>query len=192
MKLATICALVILTPGIPVRPFQVSSQVPGGGPTQSNTARSPVVPQDQTEESTITETPEEQSERFKLPFKLAPERICVKAPEGEVPLGNPLEITISFAPGRLADLSSGQRSFGNSVYQSSGPARVVREAGNTKTIVVVPAQLRPVDLDIAAAYADNAVATQTVQLDVVPSAEGLKSFVIDGGNTAMPLVLEDK
>jgi hypothetical protein len=115
----------------------------------------------------------------------------VAVPKGDVPLGNSVEVTLTLAPGKLVDLSSVQRSAGNVVFQSGRPATILRDDGITKTIAVVPAQLGPVDLEIAAAYSDNAVAMHTIRLNVVPSANGLKQFVINGGNIALPLVLED-
>jgi hypothetical protein len=141
--------------------------------------------------NSIQESPEERRERMNLPFKFAPERLSVKAPEGDVPLGNPVEIALTFARGELADLSTVQRRLGHAVYQGSGQAKIVRDEGNTKTIEIIPEQLGPVDLDISATYSDNAVATQTIRLNVVPSAKGLKKFFIDGGTTVMALVAED-
>ena len=143
-------------------------------------------------QNSIQESPEERRERMNLPYKLAPERLSVQAPAEDVPLGNPVDITVTFAPGNVVDLRTGQSSLGQGVYQGGGLARIVRDEGYKKTIEIIPAQLGPVDLYVAAAYSDNAVATQTIRLNVVPSAKGLKSFVIDGGNIGVPLVLEDK
>ena len=162
---------------------------------QSETAASGQNAKDQQGEqpapNSIQETPEEREERMKLPHKLAPERLSVEAPEGDVPLGSPVEINLTFAGGKVADLRTGQNSLGQGANQGDGLARIVRDEGYTKTIEIIPALLGPVDLWVSAAYSDNAVAAQTIRLNVVPSAKGLKRFVIDGGNTVMPLVVDD-
>jgi hypothetical protein len=141
--------------------------------------------------NTIQESPEERRERMNLPFKFAPERLSVKAPEGEVPLGNPVEITLTLAPGQLAGIFTVQRRLAGPVYHGSGQAKIVRDEGNAKTIEIIPAQLGSIDLDVTATYSDNAVATQTIHLNVVPSAKGLKKFFIDGGTTVMSIAVED-
>ena len=142
-------------------------------------------------QNSIHETPDEREERMKLPYKLAPERLSVQAPEGDVPLGSPLEINLMFAGGKLADLRTGQYSSDQGSIQGDTLARVVRDEGYTKTIEVIPALLGPVNLWVSAAYSDNAVAAQTIRINVVPSAKGLKRFVVNGGNTVMPLVVGD-
>jgi hypothetical protein len=147
--------------------------------------------QNETIPYSIQESPEEFAERSKLRFKRAPERLSVKAPEGDVPLGNPVEIELTFAPGKLAYLSTGQFHLGLAVNQGSGPAKIVRDEGNKKTIEIVPAQLGSVDLEITATYSDNALAGQTIHLNVVPSAKHLKRFQVFGGGETAALILED-
>jgi hypothetical protein len=124
----------------------------------------------------------------------APQRISVKGPEGDVPLGNPVELTVTLAPGELlGELEVVQSSTaGFSPSQGGGPARIVREDGLTKTIQIVPAQIGPLDVLIFAVYADRAFARQIVHLNVVACAKGLKRFYLNQGFPALPLVLEDK
>jgi hypothetical protein len=166
------------------KPGRQSETAPSGQNAKDQQGKEP-------EQNSIQETPDEREERMKLPHKLAPERLSVQAPEGDVPLGNPIEINLTFADGKVADLRTGQNSSGQGFGQGDGLAKIVRDEGYTKTIEIIPALLGPVDLWVSAAYSDNAVAAQTIRLNVVPSAKGLKRFVIGGGNTVIPLVVSD-
>lgn len=47
------------------------------------------------------------------------------------------------------------------------------------------------DVEIGAVYSDNAFVRQTIHLNAVPSAKGLKKFSLDQGTHFMALVLED-
>ena len=138
------------------------------------------------------ESPEKLAERMKHRFTFAPGRISVKAPEGSVPMGNPVQITLYFAPGTLVGLFSVQHSMKNIVFQGGRYPKIVSDEGNTKIVEVLPAQLGPVDIEFDATYSDNAVARQTIRLNVVPSATGLKNFALNSGYIGSTLVLEDK
>jgi hypothetical protein len=123
----------------------------------------------------------------------ASHRLSVKGPEGDVPLGNPVELKVTLAPGKLLELDVEQpSSAGFSPSQGSGPARIVQENGLTKTIQVVPAQIGSLDVLILAVYADRTFARQMVHLNVVACAKSLKKFYLNQGFPALPLVLEDK
>lgn len=187
------CVMVVLLSAVAASPAVSASASPesGQGATAKNEQNQAEQQEIDSVSETIQETPEERRERMNLPFKFAHERLSVKAPEGVVPLGNPVDIAITLAPGQLAGLFTVQRRLAGPVYQGSGQAKIVRDEGNAKTIEVIPAQLGPIDLDVSATYSDNAVATKTIRLNVVPSAKGLKKFYIDGGTTAMALVVDD-
>jgi hypothetical protein len=147
------------------------------------------------------ETPEEAAERMSHRASLANERVSVSAPEGDAPLGSPVDIDVTFAPGQIADMHVAQfKPHGivrGGIEQSQDTFKIVREEGQTKTIEVVPMQLGSIDLYIGAVYADNASAQQTIKLNVVPSAKGLKKFSLNGwsdskGWGVAVLVLEDE
>jgi hypothetical protein len=124
----------------------------------------------------------------------AMQRLSIKAPKGDVPLGNPVELTVTLATGELLgdlEVLQGSEAF-FSQSQGSGPAKIVREDGLTKTIQIVPVQTGSVDVGILAVYADGSIARQTVHLNVVACAKGLKRFYLNSGFSALPLVLEDK
>jgi hypothetical protein len=131
------------------------------------------------------ETPEDAVERMRHQATIAPQRLSVSAPEGDVPLGNPVDIDVTFAPGQLADLdvlqSQPHDGIRGAIAGSHGTFRILREEGQTKTLEVVPLQLGPMDLQVGAVYSDNALAQQTVHLNVVPSAKDLKNFSLTGG-----------
>jgi hypothetical protein len=128
------------------------------------------------------------------PFTLAPERMSVQVPEGDVPIGNPIDLKLTFAPGKLvtSTLSAAQSSKSGSLSQGSGPAKIVQEEESAMTIEITPVQTGPVDVEISAVYSDNAFVRQTVHLNVVPSAKGLKKFSLDQGTHFKALVLEDE
>ena len=147
------------------------------------------------------ESPEEAAERMSHRASLANERVSVSAPEGDVPLGSPVDIDVNFAPGQIADMHVAQfkphGAVRGGIDQSVDIFKIVREEGQTKTIEVVPMQLGSVNLYIGAVYADNASAQQTIKLNVVPSSKGLKKNSLNGwsdakGWGAMVLVLEDE
>jgi hypothetical protein len=119
----------------------------------------------------------------KHPFVLAPERMSVKTPEGSVPLGNPIHLVLTFAPGKLVGtIDSAQRDASGPILDSFGPVKVVSDQGSTKTIEIVPMQVGPLDVQIITDYLDDAHVEQTVHLNVVPSAKGLKEFSLGLGS----------
>jgi hypothetical protein len=147
------------------------------------------------------ESPEQAAERMSHRASLANERISASAPEGDVPLGSPIDIDVKFAPDQMAAMHVAQfkphGSVRGAIEQSEDVFQIVREEGQTKTIETAPMQLGLVDLYIGAVYADNASAQQTIKLNVVPSSKGLKKFFLNGwsdakGWGAMVLVLEDE
>jgi len=147
------------------------------------------------------ESPEQAAERMSHRASLANERISASAPESDVPLGSPIDIDVTFAPGQIAEMHVAQFQphgpVNGGIEQSEDVFQIVREEGQTKTIEVVPMQLGSVDLHIGAVYADNASAQQTIKLNVVPSSKGLKKFSLNEwsdakGWGALVLVLEDE
>lgn len=134
------------------------------------------------------ETPEEAAERMSHRASRANERISVTAPEGDVPLGSPLDIDVTFAPVEIALLDVMQFKTSGTmrgvIPESHGAFKILREEGQTKTFEIVPLQLGSVNLRIVAVYADNAFAQQTIKFNVVPSSKGLKKFSLDGWSDA--------
>jgi hypothetical protein len=139
------------------------------------------------------ETPEEAAERMSHRASLANERISVSAPQGDVPLGSPVDIDVKFAPGQIADMHVAQYkphgTVQGGIEQSLDVFKIVREDGETKTLEAVPMQLGSINLYIGAVYADNASAQQTIKLNVVPSSKGLEKFRLDGGSDFDIIVL---
>lgn len=121
-------------------------------------------------------------------FTDGPHKLSVKGPEGDVPLGNPVELKVTLAPGEVLD----ELDVEQPTSQGSGTARIVREDGLTKTIQVVPTQIGPLDVVVFSRYADHTFAMKLVHLNVVACAKGLKKFHLNQGFPALPLVLEDK
>jgi hypothetical protein len=139
------------------------------------------------------ETEEEAVERMKHPVTFAPQRMSVETPKGDVPLGSPIELKLTFAPGKLVgQINVLQSSATENLEQGSGPAKIVLDEGLSKTIQIVPVQTGRVDVLIGAQYSDNALVRQTVHLNVGASSKGLKKFFLDQGPGGMALVLEDK
>jgi hypothetical protein len=152
----------------------------------------------ESEESPIpvpSETPEETTERLKHPFTLAPQRMTVHVPKDNVPLGNPVDIDVDFALGKLANLNVTQtKTVGTThlgISQGGGSYKIVRQEGQTSTIEIVPGQLGTITLDVGAVYSDNAIAHQAITLNVVPSSKGLVRFMLDGGARADVIVMGD-
>jgi hypothetical protein len=135
------------------------------------------------------ETKEDAEERNNHPETEEPQRMSVKAPVGAVPLGNPVHLTVTLAPGKLsAPLAYVQSS--QSKDFDSDLAKIVQDNGLTKTIEIIPLKLGPVDVLIQTVYSDNVVVQQTVHLKVVPSAADLKKFVLNQGFSAMGMVID--
>lgn len=68
---------------------------------------------------------------------------------------------------------------------------IVREDGSILTIQIVPVQTGQQDLLFLGTFADGATARQTLHLNVVACATGLKRFSLDRWHS-IALVLEDK
>ena len=67
------------------------------------------------------ETKEDAEERNAHPLTFAPERMSVKLPEVDVPMGNAIDLTLTFATGTLIRSSLG-------VMQAASPGRNRKEA----------------------------------------------------------------
>jgi pimeloyl-ACP methyl ester carboxylesterase len=143
-----------------------------------------------------SESPEETTERLKHPFTSAPQRLSVIAPKDSVPLGSPVDIDVTFAPGKLAKLNVTQYKMrGNArlgLSQGGGSYKIVREDGQTKILEFTPVQLGTVNLDVGAVYSDNGFADQTIKINVVPSSKGVTRFAIDGGSRGDAIVMGDE
>jgi pimeloyl-ACP methyl ester carboxylesterase len=127
------------------------------------------------------------AELLKHRRQVTPERIKVSTPSLEVPLGSPFEATVAVAPGEL--FSPIMLSQQGKWERSGGVAKIVREEGNARIVEVVPVELGAVDVRVSVLYKDNALAAQTLHLNVVPSAKGLKKFRLGVGKE-LDLVLE--
>jgi hypothetical protein len=132
---------------------------------------------------------------------LAQERLAIGTPERAVGLGQPVEITLNHSAGQIVDLAVDQtsvashaglrnRSAGEQV--GSGRAKIVSEEGGITAIEVVPLKTGIVDLAIGAVFADGGFAVQHAQLNVAPSATGVRRFDLNGGFRVLALVLEDR
>ncbi len=164
--------------------FAVASEAMAGGVDAS---AAQAVPPPQT---IFGETAEEREEQLSHPQTYAPQRLSVQAPQGDVPLGNPLVLPLSFAKGRLVDMYVKQFDKNGIIEQESNlPVKIVQDDGLKKNIEIVPAQLGTVTVEVGAIYLDNAWAIQTIHLNVVPSAKGLKKFSLQGPGA---LVMEDE
>lgn len=138
------------------------------------------------------ETAEERTEQLSHPQTYAPRRLAVETPRGDVPLGSALTLPLTFSEGRVVDMYVKQADKNGVIEQASNlPVKIVQDEGLKKSIEIVPAQLGPLTVEVGAIYLDNAWAVQTIQLNVVPSAKGLKKFSLDGGSDVDTLVLED-
>jgi hypothetical protein len=136
------------------------------------------------------ETAQEAAEREAHPMPFLPERMSIRAPQGDVPMGNPVQLVLTMAPGKIADLEVLQSNEKGTLRQSHFPANIVKQDGANLTIEVIPVQLGPVNVEVGAIYADNAVVRQTASINVVPSAKGLTKFSLNQGFTAIELRLD--
>jgi pimeloyl-ACP methyl ester carboxylesterase len=136
------------------------------------------------------ETDADAAQRALVPMTEEDQRMSVKAPDGDIPLGNPVQLTISLAPGKISAPLAYVQSTQSKDFDG-GLARIVQEDAFQKTIEIVPLKLGPVDVLIQTVYSDNALVRQTTRLNVVPSSTGLKTFRLNQGFSAMRLVLDD-
>lgn len=130
---------------------------------------------------------------------LASDRIRAEMPNHPVPLGQPLDLPITLAPGAKPQIFVGQGaehgSISNEPANSKGKneaTTVVRTVGRTRVVRIIPAQIGRITLLITAGFADGGIAMQRYPLDVVASSAGLSKFYIDEGGHAIAIVLEDK
>ena len=144
-----------------------------------------------------SETPEEAAQRMRLQPTIADTRLSVTPPQGDVPLGNPVDIDVMFTRGTLAGLHVTQfqphDGVRGGIEGSTDAFTITKEAGQTKTLEVIPLRLGTVTLEIGAVYSDNAMAQKTVKLNVVPSSKNLKTFSLNKTpNSTMAMALEDE
>jgi hypothetical protein len=163
-----------------------------GGPNSNFVTRSgSAIQQNQPTPQPQDITSEERTEMAKHPFVLAPQRMSVKSLGSTVPLGNPVDLTLTFAPGKLVGtIDVAQRDESGPLVNTGGPAKVVSDHGLTKTIEITPMQIGPLDIQVSANYLDNAYVEQTIHLDVVASKSGLKTFSLDEGIHTMRIRLD--
>jgi len=137
------------------------------------------------------ETPEELAERVKHPATFAPERMIIAAPSDPVPVGAPLQIQITLAPGKLAlpIMVVQQDASRMGIAPDDQMFRILAQEENERTIEVVPAQLGKVTLEFTTTYQDNAYVYKTITINVVPTAKELKKFSL-GVPPTFPLALE--
>lgn len=129
----------------------------------------------------------------------APERLSAQSPSSPVSLAQPFRLPLSIHGQpplsiSLRQISARQHNLVNSLggrQIGSEQAKIVGGSPTEPTIEIVPLQAGAVDLEITALFADGGLAERDVQLDVAPSAQHLERFELDGGFTAVPLVLSD-
>jgi pimeloyl-ACP methyl ester carboxylesterase len=137
------------------------------------------------------ETQQDAEARSIYPETEEPQRISVEVPDGDVPLGASVYLKVNLAPGKIsAPLAYVQSNLSGAF--DSGLASVVNGDDLTKTIKVVPLKLGPVNFQLQTVYSDNAVVQQTVHLNVVPSSNQLRRFVLNQGFSAMELTIDDQ
>lgn len=143
------------------------------------------------QETAPQETPKERTERMKKPLVFAPQRMVVEAPHEDVPLGNPVELTVTLAPGKIIAFGVLQRDHTGPLAQADGEFKVLRTEASTKTIEIVPMQIGSLDVEIGAVYSDNAYVRQVAHLHVIPCSKRLRGFWINGRARTMSLVFDD-
>jgi hypothetical protein len=153
----------------------------GTTPNAAIVRGSDIISQDLATTEPQDETPEERAERLTHPLIKVPERMSVKAPEGDALLGNPLQIEVTLSPGKLVGtIDVGQSDRFGYYEQGGGAAKIVSEHGSTRTIEIIPVQTGALDVGITALYSDDGLASQTIHLNVIPSSRHLQKFSLDG------------
>jgi hypothetical protein len=125
-------------------------------------------------------------------MKIRAQQVKIESLEGDVPLGSPVRLVLNISPGKVNTILYGELAGSEELDAGDrGIARVVLDNGTTKTIEITPLQLGALDVSVIAVYADNSTGEQTVRLNVVPSAKGLKRFDLDQGFHAITLKLNE-
>jgi pimeloyl-ACP methyl ester carboxylesterase len=136
------------------------------------------------------ESQEDARERLTHPMRMWAQKIEIKSPESDIPLGNPVQLVLNLSPGKVNTILYGESTGTEGLNtDDQGIARVARDSENTKTIELTPLQLGALDVSVVAVYGDNSTGEQSVRLNVVPSATGLKRFDLDQGFHAITLKL---
>ena len=135
------------------------------------------------------------------PRFVAPDRITAIKPESSAGLGQPLRIALRFngPPVRQvfvtqSDARTGVElsNFSGSRRVGSGPAPLLSQASGQAEIEITPVQAGPVRLKISVLFADGGLSSQTITLQVAPSARGLNQFSLNRGSHPIALVLENR
>lgn len=88
--------------------------------------------------------------------------------------------------------SGNLRNQSNGVPIGSGRAKILSREDGATTIEVTPLALGSLTLRVSVLFADGGLATRDLQLNVVPSAQGLASFDLNKGFKVLALVLDDR
>ncbi|MDR3574276.1 MAG: hypothetical protein P4L50_10460 [Anaerolineaceae bacterium] len=138
------------------------------------------------------ESPGEARERALHPMRMQARHISVDVSSGDVPLGSSVRLVMHLPLGKVNTILYGESSGAEDLDTGDqGIARIVEDGGTTKTIEMTPLQLGALDVSVIALYADNSTGEQTVRLNVVPSAKGLKRFDLDQGFRTITLKLNE-
>jgi hypothetical protein len=129
----------------------------------------------------------------------APARLSVAAPDQSVGLGQPVRMHLTVSGADVARISVSERDIATGrelTNQSgeasvgSGMAKIDSKDDGTVTIEVTPLQLGRVSLRIGVLFADGGLAQKEFEINIVPSARGLRRFDLNRGFQALALVLE--
>lgn len=124
------------------------------------------------------------------PLQVGTRQARLSAPNGNAPLGNPIRLHLDLSPGKVNTILYREIGKDGGIDTADGAVAKVVENGDTdKTIEVIPLQLGQVTISVTAVYFDNSTAEQSVELNVVPSADGLKQFTVDQGFQNVELLL---
>jgi len=130
---------------------------------------------------------------------LAPQRLTLSAPDRAVGLGQPLRLALKLTGPDIVDIAVDQigpggslRNESNGVPVGGGRATILSRRDGAATIAVTPLALGSVTLRVSVLFADGGLATRDLQLNVVPSAQGLASFDLNKGFKVLALVLDDR
>jgi hypothetical protein len=129
----------------------------------------------------------------------ADDRLSATIPDRPVGLAQPLQIPLSFTDKNVASISVAQYNDGQSFKNKSGGssvgsgrAKVIRDDGLTKTIEIIPLQVGVLNVEVVATFEDGGISKKSYQLNVIPSAKGVRKFHLNKGFDVFPIVLGDK
>ena len=118
---------------------------------------------------------------------MAADRMALGTASRTPQFGVPFDLPLNFAASGPSRIVVSQSDRHGEIESGSGAARIVRTAGNTRTIEITPRRFGPMTFKVAATFADGGFALKTMRVNVRPPAAPPSAFSAGRGPIVIAL-----